>query len=139
MTFNEMTVQAYFAEYLVPPTIEGLSPLEGGLTISSNSLKTWWPGTELNRRRQPFQGWILPTLSVDSARHSSENQPDFVLFIGARMEPSCKNLSLPRFASISTRLRISDRQGQISTDSFRQPIPTTQAAAVKVRGSVVSY
>ena len=24
-------------------------------------LKTWWPGTESNRRRQPFQG-CLPTL-----------------------------------------------------------------------------
>src|SRR5215470_5353890 len=23
-------------------------------------LKTWWPGTELNRRRQPFQGCVLP-------------------------------------------------------------------------------
>jgi hypothetical protein len=23
-------------------------------------LKTWWPGTELNRRRQPFQGCALP-------------------------------------------------------------------------------
>ena len=24
-----------------------------------NSIDFWWPGTELNRRRQPFQGWIL--------------------------------------------------------------------------------
>jgi len=24
------------------------------------SLKMWWPGTELNRRRQPFQGCALP-------------------------------------------------------------------------------
>ena len=23
-------------------------------------MKTWWPGTELNRRRQPFQGCALP-------------------------------------------------------------------------------
>src|SRR5690348_16926257 len=23
-------------------------------------LKTWWPGTESNRRRQPFQGCALP-------------------------------------------------------------------------------
>ena len=22
---------------------------------AANRLKTWWPGTELNRRRQPFQ------------------------------------------------------------------------------------
>jgi hypothetical protein len=59
MTFNEMTVQAYFAGYLVPPTIEGLFALEGGLTISSNSLKTWWPATELNRRRQRFQCYVM--------------------------------------------------------------------------------
>ena len=26
----------------------------------AKSLKTWWPGTELNRRRQPFQGCALP-------------------------------------------------------------------------------
>src|SRR5436305_11984988 len=45
---------------LFPPTIEGLFALEAGLTISPNSLKTWWPGTELNRRRQPFQGCALP-------------------------------------------------------------------------------
>jgi hypothetical protein len=56
----------------------------------------------LNRRRQPFQGWLLPRLSVDSTTLSSESLPDFILFIGAKMEPSCKNLSLPRFASIST-------------------------------------
>jgi len=49
--------------------------------------------------RQPLQGWILSTLSVDSAGHSSENLPDFALLVGAKMEPSCKNLSLPRFAS----------------------------------------
>src|SRR5215469_111613 len=24
------------------------------------ALKQWWPGTELNRRRQPFQGCALP-------------------------------------------------------------------------------
>src|ERR1035441_8051101 len=49
--------------------------------------------------QQPFQGWLLPKLSIDFARHSSENLPDSILFIGAKMEPSCTNLSLPRFAS----------------------------------------
>ncbi len=34
--------------------------MDEGLRISPNSLKTWWPGTELNRRRQPFQGCALP-------------------------------------------------------------------------------
>jgi|SRR5579885_719328 hypothetical protein len=28
---------------------------------ASKLLKPWWPGTELNRRRQPFQGCALPT------------------------------------------------------------------------------
>jgi len=27
-------------------------------------LKTWWPGTESNRRRQPFQGLLRPRLSA---------------------------------------------------------------------------
>ena len=53
-------------------------------------LKTWWPGTELNRRRQPFQGCSHPLLSVDSAKLSITSLRDFVLFIGAKMEPSCK-------------------------------------------------
>src|SRR5260370_29787446 len=40
----------------VPPAIKGILYLERGLTIPASLLKTWWPGTELNRRRQPFQG-----------------------------------------------------------------------------------
>src|ERR1700730_4767647 len=48
MTFNEMKVEASFAEYGVPPTMEGFLVVEEGLTISYNLLKTWWPGTELN-------------------------------------------------------------------------------------------
>jgi len=67
----------------------------------ANRFRLWWPGTELDRRRQPFQGCSHPKLSVDSARHGSQNLPSFGLLIGARMEPSCTNLSLPRFASIS--------------------------------------
>src|ERR1700740_1408893 len=27
---------------------------------SAKFLRMWWPGTELNRRRQPFQGCALP-------------------------------------------------------------------------------
>jgi hypothetical protein len=30
--------------------------------FACNSLNLWWPGTELNRRRQPFQGCALPML-----------------------------------------------------------------------------
>src|SRR2546423_278099 len=60
MTLNEMKPGRPSPCALFPPTIEGFFAFEGTLTISSNSLKTWWPGTELNRRRQPFQGCALP-------------------------------------------------------------------------------
>ena len=30
-------------------------------TAACRLLKMWWPGTESNRRRQPFQGCALPT------------------------------------------------------------------------------
>ena len=33
---------------------------KNGREDGAKSLKTWWPGTELNRRRQPFQGCALP-------------------------------------------------------------------------------
>ena len=60
MTSNEMELHASLAECGVPPTIDGVFAFEAALTISYNLLKTWWPGTELNRRRQPFQGCALP-------------------------------------------------------------------------------
>ena len=28
--------------------------------VATKSFKMWWPGTDLNRRRQPFQGCALP-------------------------------------------------------------------------------
>ena len=27
--------------------------------FTTKSFETWWPGTELNRRRQPFQGYVM--------------------------------------------------------------------------------
>lgn len=60
MTSDEMELHASLAEWGVPPTIDGVFAFEAALTISYNLLKTWWPGTELNRRRQPFQGCALP-------------------------------------------------------------------------------
>src|SRR6202167_5686459 len=33
---------------------------EAVLLIGRNCYGMWWPGTELNRRRQPFQGCALP-------------------------------------------------------------------------------
>src|ERR1700704_3689865 len=55
MTLSEMKLGRPSPSALFPPTIEGFLAGDGGLRISPNSLKTWWPGTELNRRRQPFQ------------------------------------------------------------------------------------
>ena len=57
--FNEMQLLASFAECVLPPTIEGFVAVERGLTIAPNSLKIWWPGTESNRRRQPFQVYVM--------------------------------------------------------------------------------
>jgi hypothetical protein len=69
----------------------------------------------------PTPAFSGPSLSVDSARHSSEFLPDFSLFIGAKMEPSCTNLSLPRFASIrhgfEVVLRKNSVQGYAATFS----------------------
>jgi hypothetical protein len=63
MTQNEMKLRRRSPGAFFPPTIEALFAVNGGLRISPNLLKTWWPGTELNRRRQPFQGCSHPSLS----------------------------------------------------------------------------
>jgi hypothetical protein len=39
----------------------GMKWNETGFLEVCKLLKRWWPGTELNRRRQPFQGCALPT------------------------------------------------------------------------------
>ena len=35
---------------------------------ATGNFRRWWPGTESNRRRQPFQGWIRPELSHSKQR-----------------------------------------------------------------------
>ena len=40
-----------------------------------NLLKVWWPGTELNRRRQPFQGCALPPELPGHACSSTTSLP----------------------------------------------------------------
>ena len=42
----------------------GMKRNETEFWSSCKCLKTWWPGTESNRRRQPFQGCNLPILSA---------------------------------------------------------------------------
>jgi hypothetical protein len=56
---------------LFPPTIEGFLAIDEGLRICPNLLKTWWPGTELNRRRQPFQVFFEPKPFFNQQLNSS--------------------------------------------------------------------
>jgi hypothetical protein len=42
-------------------TVAGSYYYHGLLGRNGKCLKMWWPGTESNRRRQPFQGCALPT------------------------------------------------------------------------------
>ena len=51
------------------------NPREEGSKIVGRKV----PRSHLNRRYQPFQGWLLPELSADSAKLSSENLPNLVL------------------------------------------------------------
>ena len=41
--------------------------------LNLQNLKLWWPGTELNRRRQPFQGCALPAELPGHARAIAES------------------------------------------------------------------
>jgi hypothetical protein len=81
-------------------SVKGVFAFEAGLTISSTSLiENVVAGMELNRRRQPFRGFSQSYLLILQGL-ASFPCPDFVLFfIGAKMEPRRKNLSLARFAS----------------------------------------
>jgi hypothetical protein len=36
-------------------------------------VKTWWPGTELNRRRQPFQGCVQSPYLIESTQYPFPN------------------------------------------------------------------
>jgi len=72
-----------------------------------------------------------PKLSADSARHSAEFLSDFVLIIGAKMEPSRKNLSLPRFASIRHGFEVPAHLNRNPSGLVRQPIAGRFALGVK--------
>ena len=67
MTQNEMKLRRRSPGAFFPPTIEALFAVNGGLRISPNLLKTWWSGTELNRRRQPFQCALPMAIFVERA------------------------------------------------------------------------
>jgi hypothetical protein len=59
MTLNEMKLGRPSSSASAPPTIKGFLAVDEGLRISPNSLKTWWPGRDLNPRRQPFQCYVM--------------------------------------------------------------------------------
>src|SRR5215469_2156135 len=48
-----------------------------GKITSAKLLKVWWPGTELNRRRQPFQGCSRPSLSSCNPYLYCRSDPHF--------------------------------------------------------------
>src|ERR1019366_10222670 len=46
-------------------------------------LKTWWPGTELNRRRQPFQGCQINNLQTMFYENTRLTREKFGLHLDA--------------------------------------------------------
>jgi hypothetical protein len=95
MTLNEMKLGRPSPSALFPPTIEGFLAVDGGLIISANSLKTWWPGTELNRRRQPFQGCALPPELPGHIRYPALGRGYEGLFTSRRLCGSANRASYP--------------------------------------------
>ena len=99
------------------PTLGGEMKIT--IELVDKRLKIWWPGTELNRRRQPFQGCSRPKLSIHSARDNPEFLPVFVLLIGAKMEPSkVTQICLPRFASNRHGFEFASTPSRILAASF---------------------
>ena len=66
-----------------PGATRTISNREGGAngrcSNQVKALREWWPGTELNRRRQPFQGCALPPElpghSLQKARATVPHEP----------------------------------------------------------------
>src|ERR1700689_741493 len=70
---------------------------EAVLLIGRNCFGMWWAGTELNRRRQPFQGCALP--------------PELPGHPEALPPASCVTLSTHR-PGTPRRLKVTERRGQ---------------------------
>jgi hypothetical protein len=64
---------------------------EAFLLIGAKCFGMWWPGTELNRRRQPFQGCALPPelpghflrAALSARVYPNNNTADFGRALGA--------------------------------------------------------
>src|SRR5580700_2142715 len=61
-----------------------------GEMTGSKLLKRWWPGTELNRRRQPFQGCSHPSLSGGNPYLYRRSYPIFAGLIGPITDPTIR-------------------------------------------------
>ncbi len=74
---------------------------------SAKRILKWWPGTELNRRRQPFQRCSHPKAICGFCKALREN---FCLFFPFILEPSKLVSNLPAEICIkSTWLRVATR------------------------------
>jgi hypothetical protein len=65
-----------------------------------NRFEMWWPGTELNRRRQPFQGCALPP---ELPGHISKHTQLLQLQVGIRFTPIVAGLPIEKQLQCWTR------------------------------------
>jgi len=59
----------------------------------------WWPGTESNRRRQPFQGWLRPELSLSYQRTKATSVSRKLPVFGTVMGQTFGRSNLPSHPS----------------------------------------
>ena len=103
---------------------------EAILLIGRNCFEMWWPGTELNRRRQPFQGCALP--------------PELPGHLLVRTSPSEYAQSAKRLAAEAVpllltvlalslggmpRSKTADALGPCGTSNYNNPAPFPQNVA----------
>ena len=90
-------------------------------------LKTWWPGTELNRRRQPFQGCALPPElpghCLDHSRHQASSRAALVTLGRRRLSADAVNqnhsLSVRNVLDYSNRYSIAQTPCLSAAQSLR--------------------
>ena len=62
---------------------------------AAKCFRMWWPGTESNRRRQPFQGWIVQGYHINNKGQKPPQCPENSPFIGTRMGQDLGRSKLP--------------------------------------------
>ena len=68
--------------------------------MALSACKIWWPGTELNRRRQPFQGCSHPSLSGCNPYLYRRLYPHFDRIYWTHNGPNIRPMRIPEFAQI---------------------------------------